>query len=83
MGRPLFAGDVTPANHAIRAVLGEPVASRLEQVVGITMGQALMTRLATQLVGGGLTLGFGADSSFGGVSMSEYVDVQLGALGVV
>ena len=83
VGRALVAGDLTPANQMIRLLIGEPAASNLDQRVGATLGQALMPQLASQLAVGGFWLGGASERDWGGVSLDEYVDIQLGAMGVV
>lgn len=78
-----LAQDLTLANYFIRQLIGEPVASILDQRVGLTIGQAMLNRLVSQLVTGGLVIDNGPDPYWGGVSLDEYVDVQMGALGIV
>lgn len=82
-GRPLLAQDLTLGNQLIRQLIGEPAASILDQRVGVTLGQAMMNQLATQFATSELMVGSGPDPYWGGVSLDEYVDIQMGALGVI
>lgn len=83
IGRPLLDQDLTSANRLIRQLIGEPTTSILDQRVGITLGLAMMNQLASQFATSGLMVGSGPDPHWGGVSLDEYVDIQMGALGVV
>jgi uncharacterized membrane protein YkvA (DUF1232 family) len=83
IGRPLLAHDLTSANRFIRQLIGEPTASILDQRVGITLGQAMMNQLVSRFAMSGLTVGGGPDPTWGGVTLDEYVDIQMGSLGIV
>ena len=84
LGRAILAEDVTAANNVIaRVVLGEPIAGTLQQRVAVTLAEGLWNQLAQQFVSTPFTMGQVADPYWGGVSLNEYVDVQLGAMGVV
>lgn len=86
-GSPLFDVDLAPANQAMRKVIGEPVASLLDQAVANTVGQPNLQQLLQQLTGlGGLPVGMpsGAwSNSLESARIQHEVDVRLGAMGVV
>lgn len=85
-GSALLGDDLSRANQSIRALIGEPYASEIDRRVGLTLAQNLMqdamNRVAQDISQyGGPVLG--VDRSWGGYTVDEYVDVQLGAMGVV
>ena len=87
-GRPLIADDLTPANQMIRVLLGEPAATILDQQVGNALASALMPQLLNQLAAGQFMLGPTPGSHWGGSSwegttLDDYVNTQLGAMGVI
>ena len=84
VGQPLLADNITVANQAIRQMIGAPIASHLEQRVGITIGQTMMQQMLTQVATvGGFPFGGGPDPVWGNASMDEIVTARLGAMGVV
>ena len=83
LGRPLLQQNLTQANQAMRQVIGEQAASLLEQSVGITVANAMMQRVISQVAGAGFAFGTGPDPIWGNASIDEIVDTRLGAMGVV
>jgi hypothetical protein len=84
LGRPIIEHDIKMANQSMRGLIGEPIASELDQRVGMTIGQAMMQRILQQVAaGGGFSFGGGVDPVWGGASMDEVVTARLGAMGVV
>ena len=83
-GRPLLGQNLTQLNQAMRQLIGAPVASQLEQRVGVTVGQAMMQRILMQVAQRApMALGGGPDPIYGNASIKEIVDARLGAMGVV
>lgn len=82
-GRPLLQQDLKPANVAIRAIIGDPVVSLLEQRVGVTIANATMSRVLEQVVNAGFWVGSTPDPIWGNASIEEIASVRLGAMGVV
>lgn len=83
-GRPLLALDLGPANRAMRNLLGEPVASQLDAIVGQTMAAQAMQSTLQQLLGDGGAFPLMMPGSFGGSSyadISREADIRLGAMG--
>jgi len=84
VGRPLFAQNLNPLNQAIRLLIGEPIASQLDQRVGVTIGQAMMQQILTRVAfAAPLPFGGGPDPIYGNASIDEIVNVRLGAMGIV
>ncbi len=79
-GRPLLPHDLTAANQAIRAFIGEPGASVLDAEVAITLTTS--ERITGQLVGEGLQFS-GQDPVWGDASVDEMLSAKLGAMGLV
>jgi hypothetical protein len=67
----------------MRAFIGEPVVSILEQRVGITLANVMMHRLLGQIASRGFTFPSAPDPIWGNASMDEIVTARLGAMGVV
>lgn len=84
-GQPLLSVNLGPANRMMRALIGEPVASQLDGLVGQTMAsQVIQMSLQQLMTFGQMNIPM---SNLGGY-MSQYeidreVDVRLGAMGVV
>ncbi len=86
-GRPLLAHDITPANQVIRHLIGEPVASQIDQHVAMKLTQSLMQHLANQFAVGNLQIGLN-DPFWQGQALQDYeldqiVNTRLGAMGIV
>ena len=87
MGRPLLAENITPANQAIRQLIGEPTASQIDQHVALKLPQTLLQQLVGQIAAGNLAFGslppFWGQQAVDNYELERYVDIQLGAMGVV
>lgn len=83
LGRPLLQQNLSQINLAIRQLIGEPVATQLDQRVGITVANAMMQRVIGQVMNTGFSFGGGPDPYWGNASVDEIVNVRLGAMGVV
>jgi uncharacterized membrane protein YkvA (DUF1232 family) len=82
-GRSLLPQDLTAANQGMRQLIGDPVVSILDQRVGITLANAMMQRLMSQVIGGGFAFPAAPDPIWGNASIDEIVTARLGAMGVV
>jgi len=83
-GRPLLQQNLTQANAAIHTMIGEPAASHLAQLVGVTVANAMMQRVMGQIASSGaFSFGAGPDPIWGNASVDEIVNTKLGAMGVV
>jgi len=84
-GAPLLAVDLGAANRAMRHLIGEPIASQLDALVGQRIAGPMIQSGLQQLMSfGQLKMGM---PSFGNY-MSQYeidraVDVKMGAMGIV
>ncbi len=82
-GRPLLGQDLTQANTAIHNMIGEPAASQIAQLVGITVANAMMQRVMGQIASNGMfSFGAGPDPVWGNASIDEIVNTKLGAMGI-
>jgi uncharacterized membrane protein YkvA (DUF1232 family) len=83
-GQPLLSIDLGPANRLMRGLIGEPIASQLDGLVGQTVaGQVISSNLQQLMNFGQLNLTM---PSYGGY-MNQYqidreVDIRLGAMGI-
>lgn len=82
-GRPLLQQSFTPANQGMRGLIGDPVVSILEQRVGVTIANAMMHRVLSQMIGAGFVFGAAPDPIWGNASIEEIANTRLGAMGVV
>src|SRR5262245_34965045 len=82
-GQSLLEHDIAAANRGIRNLIGEPVASHIEQKVRVTIDSAHVQR-ALQRIATDKPVSFGTDSDpiWGNTSLEELVDMRLGALGL-
>lgn len=84
-GLSLLPHDLTPANTAIRAIIGEPTASQLDayilNAIGVNQIQQLLGQLLSSPLPGPMVAG--PDPYWGNASIDEIVNVQLGAMGIV
>jgi hypothetical protein len=83
-GRPLFSVDLGPANRAMRDVIGEPIATRLDEAVQATISQPHIQALLSRLHGfGSVELGL---ENYGGylehAPVDPNLDVRLGTAGM-
>ena len=81
-GRPLFSIDLSPANQAMRGVIGEPIASRLDEAVQETLSEPRIRALLERLHGfGSVDMGL---ENYGGylerAPLDPELDVRLGSL---
>ncbi len=85
-GRPLLSIDLTGMNTVIRNILGEPVASILEQKVAVTIGQNMVNQLFNQayqnIFSSGFSFGEYVNAQFSQREIEQQVDTQLGAMGI-
>jgi uncharacterized membrane protein YkvA (DUF1232 family) len=83
-GRPLLRQDMKAANLSVHGLIGEPIASMLDQMVGVTISQTMMQQWITQLATGSMPMfGNAPDPMWGNASIDEVVTARLGAMGVV
>jgi hypothetical protein len=83
--RPLLTDNLRDANKNMRLLLGEPVASILDQRVGITIGNAMLHRVLGQIVNTGFIFPSApaTDPMYGNASINDIVNAKLGSMGVV
>ena len=83
-GRSLLPTDLTVANQLIRGLIGEPQATMLDAgVANVLNGPAVQQALIDVSRFGPGFNNTGPDPVWGGVSLDEYVNTQLGAMGVI
>lgn len=84
IGRPLVSQDRANVNQSVRQIIGEPAGSMLDQRVGITVANAIMQRMVSQVVGAGFAFGYGGgpDPIWRNASIEEIANTRLGAMGV-
>jgi hypothetical protein len=82
-GHPLLQQNLTAANQGMRGLIGDPVVSVLEQRIGMTLANAMMHRILSQITAGGVVFPSGPDPIWGNASIDEIVSARLGAMGVV
>lgn len=83
-GCVLVPSDTTKANQFIRAIIGEPQASLLDQLVSQTLSGPLIQQSLMQLFQmGSMFNAYGPDPVWGNASIDEVVDARLGAMGVI
>lgn len=84
-GGPLLAVDLGPANRMMRGLIGEPLASQLDAVVGQTVAAQAIQVGMQQLAAftGGLNFGMPNLGAINQYEIDRAVDVRLGAMGVV
>jgi uncharacterized membrane protein YkvA (DUF1232 family) len=82
-GSALLPQNFTPANLAMRALIGEPGASMLDMHVASTLGQPSMLETILSMANAGAPTMAYQDPMWGNASMDEIVDAQLGSMGVV
>lgn len=85
MGRQLVQMDLTPANTAVRRLIGEPIASQLDGIVaGILQGPSIQAALNQLLALAPRFNTFNTpDPIWGNASIDEIVTARMGALGIV
>lgn len=81
-GHPLMQADFTQANQQIRLIIGESVATALDQRVAITVANAMVGQLINQFANSGFMFGSSPDPIWGNASPSEIANARLGAMGI-
>ena len=83
-GCPLLSVDLGPANRVMRALIGEPVASKLDTLVAQTVAGRIIRSSLQQLRGvGQLPMRMPNYGSYvSGCERERIVDVQLGSMGI-
>ena len=82
-GRPLLEINLTGINQIIHNLIGEPLASQLDQRVAVTIQQVMAQRFLTQFSKHQpFSFGGTPDPIWGNASIDEIVRVRLGAMGI-
>jgi uncharacterized membrane protein YkvA (DUF1232 family) len=83
-GTPLvpLPSDMSQANHVIRGLIGEPLASQLDMGVAATLGMPAIQQALAQFPVLSDPLPMGPDPIWGNMSISERVDHPMGMLGI-
>jgi hypothetical protein len=85
-GKPLLAIDLTGVNNVIRNILGEQIASKLEQAVGVTISQNMVNQVFNQmyqtLFSSGFNFGALVNAQSSQREIDQQVNLQLGAMGI-
>jgi uncharacterized membrane protein YkvA (DUF1232 family) len=84
-GQPLLAVDLSPSNRVMRNLIGEPIATQLDAIVGQTIASQIIQTSMQHLVPftGGLNLGMPNLGEINNYDIQHEVDVRLGAMGVI
>jgi uncharacterized membrane protein YkvA (DUF1232 family) len=84
-GRPLLSVDLGPANRVMRGLIGEPIVTQLDALVGQTIAGQMIQSGLQQLAGfGSLDLSMpGYGNYISQYDIDHEVNVRLGAMGVV
>ena len=85
-GRPLISTDLTNMNKLIRNILGQPVASAIEQKVQVTIGNNMLNQMINQMYQNIFSSGFtfnAMNSYLEQRQIEDQVNVQMGAMGIV
>jgi len=84
-GQPLLPVDLTPPNLVMRALIGEPIASRLDAHVAPAIANLIVQQSLQELgaMGAGFQLGGTPMPGMSQYEIDREVDVRLGAMGVV
>jgi uncharacterized membrane protein YkvA (DUF1232 family) len=84
-GQSLLDLDLGPANKLMRNLIGEPVVTQLETVLGQTIASQIIQITMQQLSSftGGLNIGMTNLTNINDYDLQHEVDVRLGAMGVV
>ena len=83
-GQPLIGVDLGPANRLMRNLIGEPVVTQLDAMVGQTVASQVIQTTLQQLTSftGGLNIGVPSLANINDYDLQHEVDVRLGAMGV-
>ena len=90
-GTPLVSVDLSAANNSMRALIGEPLATQLDQGVIRTLQMQQIQQAIRQLTGFGATLPLSSlmhasnlmQSQLNSHQMDNWVNTQLGSLGIL
>ena len=86
-GTPLIGIDLTAANTSMRAIIGEPFASQLDNFVAEKFGGVrndnVLAAMMRALAAAGPMMAQTRDPIWGNASTQEIVNARLGAMGVV
>lgn len=84
-GKSLLGVDLGPPNRLMRNLIGEPVATQLDTVLGQTIASQMIQTSMQQLFSftGGLNIGMPNLDGINNYDIQHEVDVRLGAMGVV
>ena len=86
-GVPLIGIDLTVANMSMRAVIGEPFASQLDQFVAEKAGDMrannVLAAVLRAVAAGGPMMAPDRDPIWGDASTKDIVNARLGAIGIV
>lgn len=84
-GQSLLAVDLGPPNRLMRNLIGEPIVTQLDTVVGQTIASQIIQTSMQQLSSftGGLNIGMPNLGGINNYDIQHEVDVRLGAMGVV
>ena len=84
--RPLLQTDFTNSNNFIRNILGNSIATTLEQNVQVTIGNNMTNQIFNQvyqnIFSSGFTFGNAAQAYIDQREIEDQVNVQLGAMGL-
>ncbi|WP_319503377.1 hypothetical protein [uncultured Draconibacterium sp.] len=85
-GRPLMKTDLTEFNNFVRVLLGNEIASALEQRVQMTIGSNMVNQVFNQVYQNIFSSGFAFGNPFQSMyeqrQIDEQVNVQMGAMGI-
>jgi len=85
-GVPLLPVDLRPANHSMRVLIGESMAVQLDSYVARALGTPDMTTAVENFLEGLMAqppIFSGPDPYWSDLSLDDYVNVQMGAVGVL
>jgi uncharacterized membrane protein YkvA (DUF1232 family) len=83
-GKHLFPSDLSPANHAMRKIIGEPYGSELDRIVIRTMQETGLIEAVKTLASEEKRLNFAANSTIWGHGPAAELDLtDLGKLGLL
>ena len=81
-GYAILNQDLKPANQWIRAFIGEPAVSILDQSVGLTLATVVSSKILNQLYKSNFNFGV-KDPIWGNATTEEIANARMGALGIV
>ena len=83
-GHPLLSIDLAPANRMMRSIIGEPIVSQLEALIGQTVASQMIQAGLQNLAGfGSLDLNVSGYSDYiSNYEIDQDVNIGLGAMGI-